>query len=118
MIDQYRVLKEEVSKFSGELAKRNYAIVLSKIDGYIGENLEEDITNFIKDIGLEISKSNEFKFEGDYPYFIQDLIYSRFDNSKPYFVLPISSLTKLNLKPLGFALYNLLEQGKDEKISN
>ena len=51
-------------------------------------------------------------------FFIQDLIYSRFDNSKPYFVLPISSLTKLNLKPLGFALYNLLEQGKDEKISN
>jgi hypothetical protein len=26
--------------------------------------------------------------------------------------LPISSLTKLNLKPLVFALYNLLEQGK------
>ena len=118
MIDQYKVLKEEVAKFSGELAKRNYAIVLSKIDGYYGENLEEDILNFIKDIGLEITKSNEFKFEGDLPYFIQDLIYSRFDDTKPYFVLPISSLTKLNLKPLGFALYNLLEQGKDEKISN
>jgi hypothetical protein len=26
--------------------------------------------------------------------------------------LPISSLTKFNLKSLGFALYNLLEQGK------
>ena len=118
MIDQYKVLKEEVAKFSGELSKRNFAIVLSKIDGYLGEDLEGDIKNFIKDIGLEVTKSNEFKFEGELPYFIQDLIYSRFDNSKPYFVLPISSLTKLNLKPLGFALYNLLEQGKDEKISN
>ena len=77
--------------------------MLSKIDGYIGENLEEDINKFIEDIGLEVSKTNEFKFEGDYPYFIQDLVYSRFDNTKPYFVLPISSLTKLNLKSLGFA---------------
>ena len=112
MIDQYNVLKEEVAKFSTELSKRNYAIVLSKIDGYFGENLDEDIRKFIEDIGLDVSKSNEFKFESEQPYFIQDLIYSRFDNTKPYFVLPISSLTKLNIKPLGFALYNLLEQGK------
>jgi len=112
MIEQYKVLKEEVTKFSTELSKRNFAIVLSKVDGYFGEDLENDIKNFIKEIGLEQSNSNEFKFEGDYPYFIQDLIYSRFDNSKPYFVLPISSLTKLNIKPLSFALYNLLEQNK------
>ena len=113
MIDQYNVLKEEVAKFSTELSTRNYAIVLSKIDGYLGENLEEDIEKFIKDVGLEVTTSSEeFKLEGDYPYFIQNLIYTRFDNSKPYFILPISSLTKLNLKPLVFALYNLLEQGK------
>ena len=112
MIDQYNVLKEEVAKFSGELAKRNYAIVLSKVDGYMGEDLEGDIKNFIKDIGLEETKSNEFKFETEYPYYVQDLIYSRFDNTKPYFVLPISSLTKFNIKALGFALYNLLEQDK------
>ena len=31
MIDQYNVLKEEVSKFSGELSKRNFAIVLKKL---------------------------------------------------------------------------------------
>ena len=55
---------------------------------------------------------SKFKFETEYPYYVQDLIYSRFDDTKPYFVLPISSLTKFNLKSLGFALYNLLEQGK------
>ena len=54
MIDQYNVLKEEVAKFSTELSKRNYAIVLSKIDGYFGENLDEDIRKFIEDIGLEV----------------------------------------------------------------
>ena len=112
MIDQYNVLKEEVAKFSSELSTRNYAIVLSKVDGYMGEDLDGDIENFIKDIGLEITKSNEFKFETEYPYYVQDLIYSRFDDTKPYFVLPISSLTKFNIKALGFALYNLLEQDK------
>ncbi|MBP7770237.1 MAG: GTPase ObgE [Aliarcobacter sp.] len=112
MINQYNVLKNEVSKFSNELSKRNYAIVLSKVDGYIGEDLEADIGNFIKEIGLERNATNEFKFEDDYPYYVQDLIYSRFDNTKPYFVLPISSLTKFNIRSLGFALYNLLEQDK------
>lgn len=112
MIDQYQVLKEEVAKFSNELSKRNYAIALSKIDGYYGENLEEDIKNFIKEIGLEQSNSNEFKFETEYPYFVRDTIYSRFDKSKPYFVLPISSLTKYNIKQLEFALYELLGQDK------
>ena len=112
MIDQYKVLKEEVSKFSTELSKRDFAIVLSKTDGYLGENLEEDIKKFIEDIGLAVTTSNEFKFEDSNPYYIQDLIYSRYDNTKPYFVLPISSLTKENIKPLGFALYNLLEKNK------
>ena len=112
MIDQYRVLKEEVAKFSKELSQRHFAIVLSNIDGYYGEDLQSDIKNFIKELGLEESKTNEFKFESEYSYFIQDLIYSRFDNSKPYFVLPISSLAKTNIKQLVFALYNLLEQGK------
>lgn len=112
MIEQYQVLKEEVAKFSSELAKRNYAIVLSKIDGYYGENLEDDIQNFIKELGFEDSNSNEFKFENKYPYFIQDTIYSRFDSNKPYFILPISSLTKYNIKQLEFALYELL--GKDK----
>ena len=112
MIDQYNVLKEELKKFSEELSKRNYAIVLSKIDGYYGEDLHGDIEKFIADIGLEKVTSNEFGFEKDYSYYIQDLTYSRFDNSKPYFVLPISSITRKNIKALGFALYNLLEQGK------
>jgi len=112
MIDQYNVLKEEVAKFSGELAGRNYAIALSKIDGYYGEDLDADIRQFISDIGLEVSNSNEFGFEKEYPYYIQDLTYERFDSQKPFFVLPISSVVRKNVKPITFALYKLLEQGK------
>ncbi len=112
MLDQYNVLKEEVSKFSTELGKRNFAIALSKIDGYYGEDLNGDIEKFIKDIGLEVSKSNEFGFDKEFPYYTQDLTYERFDNEKPFFVLPISSMTKVNIKALTFGLYKLLEQNK------
>lgn len=112
MIDQYKVLKEEVAKFSLELSQRNYAIVLSKVDGYFGEDLENDIKNFIEELDLKPSSSNEFKLETLYPYFVQDTIFSKFDASKPYFILPISSLTKYNIKQLKFALYELLGQEK------
>jgi len=112
MIDQYNVLKEEVAKFSGELAGRNFAIALSKIDGYYGEDLDADIRQFISDIGLEVSGENELGFEKEYPYYVQDLTYNKFDKEKPFFVLPISSVTRKNVKSITFALYKLLEQGK------
>lgn len=108
MIEQYKVLKDELLKFSNELSKRDYAIVLSKIDAYYGENLEQDIRNFINALSLEESSKNDFKFEEDLPYFIQDLTFSKFDNSKPYFILPISSLSRKNINSLKFALYSML----------
>ncbi|MFA9373344.1 GTPase ObgE [Poseidonibacter sp.] len=110
MIDQYNVLKEEVAKFSTELSGRKFAIALSKIDGYYGEDLQADIKKFISDIGLEEAKSNEYGFDKEYPYYVQDLTYSRYDESKPYFVLPISSVTRKNTKSIAFALYSLLEK--------
>jgi len=108
MIDQYNVLKEEVAKFSTELSKRNYAIVLSKIDAYYGEDLQNDIQEFLKALNLETSKSNEYKFDINLPYYVQDLIFTKKDSSKPYFVLPISSLDKTNINPLKYALYTML----------
>ncbi|RBQ28952.1 GTPase ObgE [Aliarcobacter vitoriensis] len=108
MIDQYNVLKEELVKFSDELSKRNFAIVLSKIDGYYGEDLAKDVEDFMKAINLEKSDKNEFKFDDNLPYFVQDLVYSKFDDSKPYFVLPISSLNKTNISSLKYALYGML----------
>jgi len=110
--EQLRVLKEELKKFSQELSQRNYAIVLTKIDAYYGENLEEDITKFIEELGLEVSKSNELGFDKKLPYYVQDTIFTRFDKSKPYFILPISSVTHLNTKAVTHALYDLIGKSK------
>lgn len=111
-IDQYKVLKEELEKFSNELSGRNYAIALTKTDAYYGEDIEADIKSFIEELGLEVSTSNEYGFDKSLPFYVQDMTYSRFDNTKPFFVLPISSVTHLNTNSIRFALYELLGQTK------
>ncbi len=111
-IEQYKVLKEEVKKFSTELYRRNFAIALTKTDTYYGEDIEADIKSFIEELGLEISKSNDFGFDKSLPYFVQDLTFSRFDKEKPFFILPISSVTHLNTNSIRYSLYDLIGQKK------
>jgi GTP-binding protein len=110
MLDQYKVLQEEVEKFSPELASRKFAIALTKIDAIPAEELNDKIEGFIKAIELEVTNENTFAFEKEKNYFLQDLTYNRYDESLPYFVLPISSPTKQNIEPLKFALYDLISR--------
>jgi len=112
IIDQYKVLKEEVKKFSEELSGRNFAIALTKIDAYYGEDLEGDIKAFINELGLEVAQSNDYGFDKTLPYYVQDLTFNKFDESKPFFVLPLSSVTHLNTNSIKFALYDLIGQNK------
>lgn len=111
MLEQYKVLKEEVAKFSEELAGRKFAIALTKIDAIPEEELNEKIDAFIKSIGLETSHENSFGFDTEKKYFLQELTYNRYDENLPYFILPISSATNQNIEALKFALYNLIKQG-------
>ncbi len=112
IMDQYRVLKEELKKFSEELSGRNYAIALSKTDAYYGEDLTADIKNFIEELGFEVTAENEFGIKSDFPYFVQDTTFARFDESKPYFIMPLSAVTHFNSEPIKYALYNLIGQDK------
>ncbi|MEA3289613.1 MAG: GTPase ObgE [Campylobacterota bacterium] len=107
-LDQYRVLKEEVSKFSTELAGRKFAIALTKIDAIQPDELNEKLEEFIKGISLETTKENKFSFDKDKSYFIQELTYNKYDENLPYFVLPISSATQQNIRSIKFALYDLV----------
>ena len=109
-IEQYDVLKEELKKFSNGLSSRKFAIALTKTDAYYGEDIDADIKAFIAHLDLEVSHSNEFGFDKKLPYYIQDLTFNRFDETKPLFVLPISSVTHFNTKAITFALYKLIEQ--------
>jgi GTP-binding protein len=108
MLDQYNVLKEEVKKYSPELASRKFAIALSKIDAIDPEELNDKVEEFIQNIGFEISSVNSFGFEKDKKYYLQDTTYDKYNKDLPYFILPISSATRLNTNGLRYALYDLI----------
>jgi GTP-binding protein len=112
MLDQYNVLKDEVKKFSPELASRKFAIALTKIDSVEQEEVNEKTEQFIKAIGLELSNKNDFSFDKDMKYFLQELTYSKYDESLPYFVLPISSATHDNINGVKYVLYDLISRDK------
>ena len=113
-IEQFEVLKQEVEKFSKELSGRNYAIALTKTDAYYGEDIQADIQAFIEALGLEVSSNNEYGFDKSLPYFVQDLTFNRFDEDKPFFILPISSVTHFNTNAIRYALYELIGQQKND----
>jgi GTP-binding protein len=112
-IEQFDVLKQELKNFSLTLSQRKYAIALTKTDAYYGENLEEDIQNFLAHLNLQSSSTNPFGFDAKLPYFLQDSTFQRYDNSLPYFVLPISSVTHLNSNAIKYALYDLIGKTKE-----
>ena len=114
MLDQYRVLKEEVSKFSNKLSKRKFAIALTKIDALTKEEAEEKIERFIKGIGLEIKGENNYGFDKEYKFYIQDLTYEKYNNQLPFFILPISSAIHKNINALKYVLYDLINIDKRE----
>ncbi len=111
-LEQYKILKEELVKFSEELGKRKFAIALTKIDAINPEELNEKVDAFIKDIGLENSSENSFAFDKGKNYYVQDLTFNKYNESLPYFVLPISSVTNQNVKSIKYALYDLVRMEK------
>ena len=114
MLDQYKVLKEEVAKFSAELSTRKFAIALTKIDAISPEEINIKTEAFIKGIGLELSNANEFSFQKDKQYFLQELTYNKYNEDLPYFILPISSATHDNINGIKYALFDLISRDKCE----
>ena len=114
MLEQYNVLKDEVKKFSPELASRKFAIALSKIDAVPQEEINKKTEDFIEAIGLELTNKNEFRFDKDMEYFLQELTYNKYDESLPYFILPISSATHDNINGLKYVLYDLISRNRCE----
>ncbi len=111
-LDQYNILKEEVTKFSEELSKRKFAIALTKVDAINPDELNDLVEQFIKDIGLDVVSENDFGFDKEKKYYIQDLTFNKYNDDLPYFILPISSVTNQNVKSIKFALYDLVSMQK------
>ncbi|NPA60408.1 MAG: GTPase ObgE [Epsilonproteobacteria bacterium] len=110
--EQIEVLKDEISSFSQTLGESAYAIALTRLDIVPPNELNELVLSFLELLDLEQSKTNEFNFDGQIPFYVQDSADETlgFDKSKPYFVAPISSATSKNIEPLKYSLFNLVQQ--------
>ncbi|MDX1809504.1 MAG: GTPase ObgE [Sulfurospirillaceae bacterium] len=108
--EQYLTLKQEVEKFSPSLAKREFAIALTRCDTLDAKSVNEKLSFMLDLVGIDKKiDNNSDKCE----YFVQD-IYDR-DKTLPYFVIPISSIAKINLEPLKYALADIIYEVKDDE---
>ncbi len=114
LIEQYRVLKEELANFSEELKNRSFAIALTRVDASDLSDLDSRINEFISDLGLKSDKlANIYKFSNDYSAYIQDI--DSYDSSKPFFIAPISSVARINVDPLKYALLEVVNHIKESE---
>jgi len=105
---QYKTLKKELKKFSEYLSKRSFAIALTKIDSLRFEEANEKIEKFIKDLKLEPGGENIYDLDERYKYFLQEK--QEFNKENPYFIFPISAVANINIKPLIYALNDLVSK--------
>jgi len=105
--EQYQTLKDEVVKFSTTLSKQQFAIAITRVDAYYGEDIQKDINEFLEFLELESSVKTQFGINKELPFYEQsDYV---IDKDKPMFVYPISSSTNINIKSLKYALYSMLK---------
>ncbi len=112
-IKQYEILRKELESFSPELAKRSYAIALTKVDSLSVEEANEKIEAFILGLDLEPGGENRYGLDERYLYYLQDL--DRYNRLKPYFIFPISAVSGINIEPLKYALYDLVRKVRREE---
>lgn len=112
--EQIEVLKDEVASFSEKLGTSKYAIALTRVDIVAPDDIEELVNGFIEMMGLQRSQKNDFDFDQNIPYYIQDDVDETlgYDKEKPYFILPISSATHKNIEGLKYALFNLVQSDR------
>ncbi len=107
--EQYQTLKAELDNFSHALAKREYAIALTRCDTLDAKSVNRQVQEMldINDLKVNIDENSE-----KYEFYVQD-IYDR-DKLKPYFIMPISSVARINIEKLNYALADIVYKIKDE----
>ncbi len=97
---QYQNLKQELQNFSSLLYARHFGIVLSKIDSL---EQEEILRDFFEKMGCAYKKEEILQNSHDYGIFVQNS-----DASKPFFILPISAASQINLYTLKHLIFKAL----------
>ncbi|HHH20004.1 MAG TPA: GTPase ObgE [Campylobacterales bacterium] len=116
---QYETLLVELQRYSKALAKRRFAVAITKCDVLGVEASNELIAQFLSDIGLEANDTlNKYKANRDYVSygFVEDFGVKLPEN-EPLFVLPISAVSHLNTEALRYALKGFVNSVQAEEAN-
>ncbi|AFL67869.1 GTPase ObgE [Sulfurospirillum barnesii] len=112
--EQYETLKKELQKFSTSLSQRDYAIALTRCDTLTPEEINEKVDFFLNLLGLKRNDlAQKYKAREDLHSYCQD-VYER-DGNLPFFVMPLSSVSKINVDPIKYALSDVIRKVRDEE---
>ena len=106
--EQYTKLAAELKKYSETLSKSGFAIALTRSDALSPEEVIEKTKAFLKVVGLKANSLGEhYSADKEIPSYFQDKY--EYDISKPFFVAPISSMSRSNLDSIKYALGDVVE---------
>lgn len=109
---QYEILKEEVQRYSAELATRSHAVVITKIDALSVDEVNLLTETFLSDFGLKANEELE-KYKADMNYLSYGFkreAWDAYPENEPGFVLPISSVAQFNTEALRYALADFAKE--------
>jgi GTPase len=115
---QYTTLLEELKKYSEILGKRDFGIAVTKIDALSVDECNDLIEKFMTTIGLK--PNSNLKSENlDSSYLSYGVKYDFGEKpTSPLFVLPISSVSHVNIKALKYILGDVVKNLKEGEALN
>jgi GTP-binding protein len=105
---QYDSLLSELGKYFASV--KRYGIAITKVDSIEADQANTMIENFLSHIGIKHNRLLErFNINADY------YSYGAEDESMPRFVLPISSVSHINMDSLKYILQVTIKEGKEAR---
>ena len=100
---QFEALKNELECYSEELAKRPYAIALTRVDAIGIQEVNEKMRGLLGILKLKPNDGlGKFGVDNSYLSFLSEA------KVNPLFCMPISSVSKVNIRTLVFALADVM----------
>ena len=104
---QYETLKEELRRYSEALAKRPFAVAITKIDALSDNEIDAKTEELLDALSLEPNEVLERRFDADEKLLSYASPFESWESmptQTPVFILPVSSVSGRNIDALRFAL--------------
>ncbi len=114
---QYNTLKEELKRYSLELARRPFAVALTKIDALSDNEIDQKSEELLEALGIEANEILQERFDADrklLSYAQPNSAWEKASTQLPLFILPISSVSGRNIEPLRFALGEMVRSSRNQ----